>query len=172
MCPSFSLFCLCLVQRFLNFLWPCTICGLCIFTAYHLANTLFQENSIYPTSLDQKFGKPDLTQMQEFITGLDQWKRMYSFCVKEQKGLTCHLEGLQVPHFGNHWTSGLCICDRLKSNLCGPPFCILQLGAPYVWKRTASIKKWKVRFLIWCTSWPVNYDKWQCKEKCKFADKA
>jgi len=36
----------------------------CIFTAHHFENTLLQENSIYPISLDQKFGKPDLTQMR------------------------------------------------------------------------------------------------------------
>jgi len=35
------------------------ICGPYIFTAYHLENTLFQENSFYPISFDQKFGKPD-----------------------------------------------------------------------------------------------------------------
>jgi len=43
-----------LTQRFPNFFWSRTICGPCIFTAYHLENTLFQENSIYPISFDRK----------------------------------------------------------------------------------------------------------------------
>jgi len=42
-----------------------------IFTAYHLENTLFQENSFYPISFDQKFGKPDLTQMQHEQNGCE-----------------------------------------------------------------------------------------------------
>jgi len=51
-------------QRFPNFFWSRTICGPKIFTVYHLENALFQENSFYPISFDQKFGKPDLTQMR------------------------------------------------------------------------------------------------------------
>ena len=37
--------------------------GPVFFTVYHLENTLFQETSFYPIHFDQKFGKPDLTQM-------------------------------------------------------------------------------------------------------------
>jgi len=35
-------------QRLPNFFWSRTICGPYIFTAYHLENTLFQENSFCP----------------------------------------------------------------------------------------------------------------------------
>jgi len=53
-----------LQQRFPNFFWSRTICGPYIFTAYHLEDTFFQENSFYPISFDQKFSKPDLTQIR------------------------------------------------------------------------------------------------------------
>jgi len=39
-----------LMQRFPNFFWSRTICGPCLFIAYHLENTLFQDNSICPIS--------------------------------------------------------------------------------------------------------------------------
>jgi len=47
------------VQRFPNLFWSRTICGSSIFTTYHLENTLLQEDSVYPISFDQTFGKPD-----------------------------------------------------------------------------------------------------------------
>ena len=43
------------------------------FTSYHLENTLFQENSFYPISFNQKFGKPDLTQMQHEQHGCEKF---------------------------------------------------------------------------------------------------
>jgi len=60
-----------IAQRFPNFFWSRTICGPYIFTAYHHENTLLQENSFYPISFDQKFGKPDLTQMRHEQNGCE-----------------------------------------------------------------------------------------------------
>ena len=42
-----------------------------IFAAYHLENTLFQKNSFSAISFDQKFGKPDLTQMRHEQNGCE-----------------------------------------------------------------------------------------------------
>jgi len=66
-----------------NFFWSRTICGLCIFTTYSLESTLFQENSIYPTSFDQKFGKPDLTQMQQEQHGCENDNGHFSKLIRE-----------------------------------------------------------------------------------------
>jgi len=47
-------------QRFPNFFWSRTICQPCIFTAYRLENTLFQENSFYPNFIQSKLWQTTL----------------------------------------------------------------------------------------------------------------
>ena len=94
----------------------------CIFTAYHLENTLFQENSFHPISFDQKCGKTYLTQMRQEQNGFEklqwqffetkrgstqkcrnlltdprQWKRNVFFLCRRTEGSAYHREGIRIP---------------------------------------------------------------------------
>ena len=106
-----------LLQRFPNFLWSRTICGLCIFTAYHLENTLFQENSIYPMSFDQRFGKPDFTQMRHGQQGCE--KLQWAF-LETNKGTTQKCRNLSTEH--DQWKQNVFFLCRRTEGSSVPPW--------------------------------------------------